>query len=149
MWREVDNKGAFIDEEFVDAGFDVGMSMYAIHHHEQYYHDSYTFRPERWIESETNPASAVQVARSCLNPFSLGPRGCIGRSLALMESRVTLARVVWAFDMKKPDGALGKVGEGKVGATDGRHRVNEFQLIDHLTSDKDGPYIQFKARSYE
>ena len=149
MWREVDNEGAFIDGEFVDAGFDVGTSMYAIHHHEQYYHDSYTFRPERWIESETNPASAVQVARSCLNPFSLGPRGCIGRSLALMESRVTLARVVWAFDMKKPDGALGKVGEGKVGATNGRHRVNEFQLIDHLTSDKDGPYIQFKARSYE
>ncbi|KAL6808086.1 cytochrome P450 [Trichoderma afarasin] len=146
MWREVDSNGAFIDGDFVSPGFDVGTSMYAIHHNEEYYPESYTYKPERWIESDNNPAKAVQTARNCLNPFSLGPRGCIGRSLALMEIRVALARVVWAFEMKKPEGALGRVGEGIPEATNGRHRVNEFQLVDHLTSDKDGPYIQFKKR---
>jgi cytochrome P450 len=148
MWREVDSKGAFINGEFIDPGFDVGTSMYAIHHNETYYPDPYVFDPDRWIESDTNPAAAVGAARACLNPFSLGPRGCIGRALALMESRVTLARVMWTFDFKKPEGDLGKVGEGRLRDRGGRHRVNEFQLVDHLTSDKDGPYIQFKKRAW-
>ena len=146
MWREVDRGGAFVNDVYVDEGFDVGTSMYAIHHNEDYYPRSYDFRPERWIQSDEFSAESVEAARRCLNPFSLGPRGCIGRALALMEIRLTLARVIWEYDLKKPDGPLGKVGEGSPNARNGRHRVNEFQLIDHLTSEKDGPYIQFKRR---
>jgi cytochrome P450 len=146
MWREVDKGGAFVNHVYVEEGFDVGTSMYAIHHNEDYYPRSYDFRPERWIKSDEFSAEAVEAARKCLNPFSLGPRGCIGRALALMEIRLTLARVIWEYDLKKPDGPLGKVGEGNPNARNGRYRVNEFQLIDHLTSEKDGPYIQFKRR---
>jgi len=33
-------------------------------------------------------------------PFSYGPRNCIGRALAYNEMRLILARVLWNFDME-------------------------------------------------
>jgi len=38
-------------------------------------------------------------------PFSLGPRGCIGRNLAQLEIRLIVARLLWNFDIEIVDGA--------------------------------------------
>lgn len=38
--------------------------------------------------------------RDVLQPFSIGPRNCIGRNLANNEMRVILARVLWNFDLE-------------------------------------------------
>lgn len=146
MWREVDKGGAVIDNNYVAAGFDVGTSMYAIHHNEAYYPNPYQFIPERWIPGPSTSVEDVEKAHSAWNPFSLGPRGCIGRGLALMEINLAIARVVWCMEFRKAKGPLGSIGEGRPGATDGRHRVNEFQLEDHLTSMKNGPMIEFRQR---
>ena len=147
MWREVDKGGAHIDGEFIPAGYDVGTSMYAIHHKELYYPDSYNFHPERWISGPDGPSQeAVELAHRAWNPFSLGPRGCVGRGLAMMELSLTLARVILRFDFRKAGGLLGQIGEGRAGATGGRHRINEFQLEDHLTGIKNGPMIEFRER---
>jgi hypothetical protein len=35
-----------------------------------------------------------------LQPFSVGPRNCIGQGLAMGEMRAILARVVWHFDFE-------------------------------------------------
>lgn len=150
MWREVDKGGAQIHGEFISASYDVGTSMYAIHHNEKYYPDSYNYRPERWIHSTNGPSQEdVDLAHSAWNPFSLGPRGCVGRGLAMMEISLTLARVVWQYDFRKAEGLLGRIGEGTAGARRGRHRINEFQLQDHLTSIKNGPMIEFRPRETE
>lgn len=134
MWREVDKGRAHIDGEFIPAGYDVGTSMYAIHHNETYYPDSYNFLSEWWILSPDRPSQeAIDLAHSAWNPFSLGPRGCVGRGLALKEISLTLARVMWRFDFRQAGGLLGRIGEG---TRRGRHRINEFQLEDHLTSTK-------------
>ncbi|KAL8792649.1 MAG: hypothetical protein Q9195_004777 [Heterodermia aff. obscurata] len=146
MWREVDLGGELIDGIHVPAGFDVGTSMYAIHHNEAYYPDPYTFIPERWIAGPENSSANVAQAQRAWNPFSVGPRGCIGRSLALTEISLTVVRLMRSMEFRKAEGTLGQVGEGRVGAKDGRHRVNEFQLVDHLTSQKDGPMLQFRKR---
>lgn len=48
------------------------------------------FEPARWTEpGRARPYSA---------PFIIGPRMCIGVNLAWMEMRVTLAKMVYAFD---------------------------------------------------
>ncbi|MCJ1251900.1 hypothetical protein MMC30_009138 [Trapelia coarctata] len=143
MWREVEPPGACIDGYLVPEGYDVGTSMYAIHHNEVYYPDSYTFTPERWLQDETNSEAAVERAYSALNPFSLGPGGCVERSLACMELSGTLAMLIWHLDFRRPQGQRGRLGEGTEGLRNGRHRVNEFQLVDHLTSLKDGPFVEF------
>lgn len=34
------------------------------------------------------------------NPFSLGPRRCLGRNLAYLEMQLVLAHLIWAFDFE-------------------------------------------------
>lgn len=147
MWREVDEGGELIDGAHVPAGLDVGTSMYAIHHNEAYYANPYTFIPERWIAGpEHSSEEDVEKAQRAWNPFSIGPRGCIGRGLALMEISLTIVRLVRSLEFRIAKGPLGRVGEGHQGANDGRDRVNEFQLEDHLTSRKNGPMLEFRKR---
>jgi cytochrome P450 len=38
-------------------------------------------------------------------PFSLGPRGCIGRNVAYMEIRLILGYLFWNFDVELADDA--------------------------------------------
>ena len=142
LWRE--SEGVVIDGKYIPAGYDVGTSIYAIHHSETYFTEPFDFIPERWIRSETVSEASIDLGHRVLNPFSLGSRGCIGRGLAYMELMDTLANVLWRMDFRMPEGSLGRIGEGGEGLGWGRHRVNEFQLEDHLTSTKDGPYVEFR-----
>lgn len=146
LWREVCEGGIVIDNQFIPAGYDVGYSIYALHHNEEYFPDSYIFKPERWIESEDNTKEAIEQSRLAFSPFSAGSRGCAGKAMAYKEISNTLAITIWYMDFRRPDGPLGLVGEGVPGSPDGRSVVGEFQLEDHLTSFQDGPYIQFRIR---
>ncbi|PYI11212.1 cytochrome P450 [Aspergillus sclerotiicarbonarius CBS 121057] len=67
------------------------------------------FIPERWLpESKNNPASPFYSDnREVVQPFSIGPRNCIGRNLAYAEMRVILARVLWNFDLELCEGSRG------------------------------------------
>jgi cytochrome P450 len=38
--------------------------------------------------------------RDVFQPFSLGPRNCIGRNLAYVEVRLILAKVLFNFDLE-------------------------------------------------
>ncbi|PWY82364.1 benzoate 4-monooxygenase cytochrome P450 [Aspergillus eucalypticola CBS 122712] len=60
------------------------------------------FIPERWLpESKNDPSSPFyHDNREILQPFSIGPRNCIGRNLAYAEMRVIFARVLWNFDIE-------------------------------------------------
>lgn len=147
LWREVTDTGAEVDGEYIPPGVDVGTCIYSIHHNPAYYPHPFTFCPERWIAKEAQLfQSDIELARSAFNPFSIGPRSCIGKGLAYVELSLVLSHVLWAFDLRLAPGELGHVGEGKVDSPFGRHRVNEFQLFDHLTSAKHGPFLKFKPR---
>ena len=56
--------------------------------------------PERWLD----PAYSSDIKKS-VQPFSLGPRGCIGKHLSYMEMRLILGRFLWNFDIVSEDGA--------------------------------------------
>jgi cytochrome P450 len=43
--------------------------------------------------------------KKAVQPFSLGPRNCIGKNLAIMEMRILIARLFWNFDVASVDGA--------------------------------------------
>ncbi|KAL9110281.1 MAG: hypothetical protein Q9227_005188 [Pyrenula ochraceoflavens] len=80
-----------------------------------------TYDPTRWLEPVTSPNSPSEKTSSnntdrllstrtlllnsrgdkisSLQPFSTGPRNCIGRNLAYNEMRLILARVLWNFDL--------------------------------------------------
>ena len=153
LWREVCGHGAVIDGRAFPAGTEVGVCIHAIHHNKDYYPEPYTFRPERWLTTTTAEGSEKTElvgdgehtrARSVFNPFSVGPRSCIGKGLANAELMLTMASVFMRFDFRTPDGPEGKIGEGAPGLGAGREREKEFQLYDHITASKNGPMVQFR-----
>lgn len=146
LWREVCPGGIVLDNEFIPEGIDVGVSLYAVHHNEALFPDSYTFKPERWIPGEGSSLKTLERARHAFNPFSLGARACAGRNMAYMELSDTLARTIWYLDFRRADGPVGSVGGGVAGARNGRDKVHEFQMHEYLTVHHEGPFLQFRAR---
>ncbi|PLB50796.1 cytochrome P450 [Aspergillus steynii IBT 23096] len=66
------------------------------------FHDLDRFVPERWLPEEMNNPSSpfYNDKRDVLQPFSFGPRNCIGKNLAYNEMRLILARILWNFDLE-------------------------------------------------
>ncbi|KAI1386003.1 isotrichodermin C-15 hydroxylase [Hypoxylon trugodes] len=152
--REVLKGGMTIDGEFIPEGVVVGTPHYSIHHNPAYYPQPFSYIPERWIVGPHKSLGGygenvvteqdVTVAQSAFCPFSIGPRGCIGKGLAYIEMMTTLARVLYLYDLRKSAGF--DPGEGNPDLEWGRRRVDEFQLIDQFTSLKDGPMVEFRKR---
>ncbi|KAH7066097.1 isotrichodermin C-15 hydroxylase [Paraphoma chrysanthemicola] len=137
--------GMTIDNDHLPAKTVVGVPMYAIHHNPDYFPSPFAFRPERWVESPTNPASSIALARKAFNPFSIGTRQCSGRVLAYMQLKLTLAHLLWRFDIREAEGERGRGGGGKEMGV-GREREDEFQMRDALGFGRDGPMVEVRAR---
>jgi cytochrome P450 len=56
------------------------------------------FLPERWLPSSPFPNDI----KAAFQPFSVGPRSCIGKILAYAEMRLILARLLWNFNLESP-----------------------------------------------
>lgn len=150
--REVQAGGMTIGGEHIPAGTVVGTPHYTIHHNAEYYPQPFRYEPERWlVGAECAATGRVTVeddlhrAQSAFCPFSVGPRGCIGKGLAYVEMSVTIARTLFLYDMRKAVG-IADPGEGHPSNEYGRHRVGEFQLSDTFTSVKDGAMVEFRRR---
>jgi len=148
--REVLPGGIDIDGETIPVGTVVGAPHYAIHHNEAYYSQPFTYTPERWIRGAMNPLTGretseeeVVKAQSSFCPFSIGPRGCIGKGLAYVEMTMALARTLYLYDMRKAVGIVDP-GEGRPDLEWGRHRAEELQLVDTFTSAKKGIMVEFR-----
>ncbi|KAH9238481.1 hypothetical protein K456DRAFT_1746559 [Colletotrichum gloeosporioides 23] len=99
LTRVVKPGGDYICETYVPGGTRVMVSQWSIYRNEKYFAQPTTFIPERWL----GDPRFEKDDRSALQPFSFGPRNCIGRNLAYSEMRVILARVIWNFDLKVAD----------------------------------------------
>ncbi|KAH8811274.1 cytochrome P450 [Xylogone sp. PMI_703] len=97
--RNTPPQGDTISGYFIPGGARVIANHYASTHSAQNWKDPDSFVPERWLG---DPRYAGD-ARGASQPFSMGPRNCIGRNLAYAEMRVILARVIWNFDMELAD----------------------------------------------
>lgn len=144
MWREAEAGGAYVDGEFIPAGYDIGTCIYALHHNEACFGNSFSFAPDRWLS--TGPGAGLKTTHDAYSPFSVGPRACIGRSLALVEVSIALARVMWSMDFRMDDEDMGALEAGSLSATNGRDKSREYQLYSHLTSYSQGPMLAFRRR---
>ncbi|KAK5702998.1 hypothetical protein LTR97_003944 [Elasticomyces elasticus] len=144
--REVMKGGIVIDGQFVPEGIVVGVSAYVVHHDGEAFPEPWSFRPERWIEAGGGSKEDVSLAREAMCPFSLGKRGCIGKRLAYVEIRITIASLLWSYDLEEAKSA-GQDGGGSSNLEEGRRRRDEFQLFDCFGSDRAGPVLRFRWRS--
>lgn len=134
--------GLTIDGHHIPQGTVVGVPTYPLHHDPTYFPDPWSFRPERWLESESDPESIAR-AKKAFVPFQMGTRQCSGRAIAYLEMRLTLAHVLFRYDIRLSPENKG-LGGGGPHLEEGRHRVDEFQLLDAFGFGRDGPMIEVK-----
>lgn len=99
MPRRVPEGGETIDGRFVAAGTTVGVNHLSCYRSSCNFDDARRFRPERWLRtSGKHPCADDNFG--AFQPFSFGPRSCLGKNLARAEMSLLLARVLWRFDLE-------------------------------------------------
>lgn len=94
----VTNHAMDIDSRLVPRGTRVAVQQWTAHRSESNFHDAERFLPERWLANAD--ARFASDKRNAVNPFSFGPRNCLGKALAYAEMYSIMARVVYNFDME-------------------------------------------------
>jgi len=92
--------GLTVGEHFFPEGTVLSVPTFTIHRDKAVWgEDVEAFRPERWFEQDK---TAIQKT---FNPFSFGPRSCVGRNLANMELLIIIASVLRRFEfvLQEPD----------------------------------------------
>lgn len=88
--------GRVVDGVHVPAGADVMSVAYVVHRDPELYGpDPEAFRPERWLVGEGDEEARERVARmeGANFAFGMGPRICLGKELALLETYKVVAEV--------------------------------------------------------
>ncbi|KAI9046668.1 hypothetical protein LZ554_009409 [Drepanopeziza brunnea f. sp. 'monogermtubi'] len=102
--------GFAVDGEWIPRGTEIYTSAWTVTHNPQIFRDPMKFDPSRWMMS----SEKVTALKEASQPFSLGPRGCLGRNFALMELNLILAKMGWKYDLELMDPELDWEGESKV-----------------------------------
>ncbi|KAI5919545.1 averantin oxidoreductase [Camillea tinctor] len=105
--RVVPAGGATVDGEYLPAGSIVSIPIYAIANSALNWAEPERFAPERWLLSEEKDGGRGSAdprfandRREASQPFSFGPRNCIGRNLAYVEMKLIIAKLLWHFDLE-------------------------------------------------
>ncbi|KAF1987323.1 cytochrome P450 [Aulographum hederae CBS 113979] len=107
--RAIQKSGDNIDGNFIPGGTAVSVSSWCAHHSKDNFKDPDSFIPERWLSEEYQGDQKLAS-----RPFSLGPRGCIGKDLSYVEMRLVLTRMIWNFDIVNADDANEWDAEGNM-----------------------------------
>lgn len=99
LTRTVPASGDTVAGEFLPGGVTVSCHSWAATHSPLNFARPDEFLPERWLG---DPAFAGDN-HEATQPFSLGPRGCIGKHLTYLELRLILANLLWHFDLERAD----------------------------------------------
>ncbi|CAG8959926.1 hypothetical protein HYFRA_00012643 [Hymenoscyphus fraxineus] len=93
--RNAPPEGAVVDGISIPGGTIVSTSPCAASMSPKNFHNPTEFIPERWLgENKDDILEATQ-------PFSLGKRGCIGRNMAWLELHITLARLIFRYEIER------------------------------------------------
>lgn len=93
--RIVPSSGAIVCGKHVPAGTSVSVTHIAAYHAEKNFHLADQFIPERWMGDPRFESDK----KSVLQPFSYGPRNCLGKNLAYHEMRLAMTKVLYNFDL--------------------------------------------------
>ncbi|KAI0458821.1 averantin oxidoreductase [Xylaria acuta] len=95
--RIIPSGGALVNGEFLPAGTSVSIPIYAISNSPLNWTQPEAFIPERWTGED---ARFANDKRESSQPFSYGPRNCLGRNIAYAEMKLVMARLIWHFDIE-------------------------------------------------
>ncbi|KAJ5974338.1 hypothetical protein N7481_011548 [Penicillium waksmanii] len=96
LCRIVPKGGALVDGHYVSEGTKVAFHHYASYRSASNFALPDEFIPDRWLGTD---ARFNGDSKDVLQPFSYGPRGCLGKGLAYAEIRLILCKLLWHFDI--------------------------------------------------
>ena len=70
----------------------IGIAIYALHRHPDWWQDPETFDPDRFEPNRSKGRHSYSYI-----PFAAGPRACIGASMAMLEIQLVLAQIIQRF----------------------------------------------------
>ncbi|CAG9945194.1 unnamed protein product [Clonostachys rosea f. rosea IK726] len=97
--RLVPAEGAEICGHKLPGGTEVGINPWVLHRDPEVFTDPDSFRPERWLPTETNEAH-LRAMNRCFFTFGHGAHTCSGRWISLMEIKKIVPTLLINFDMK-------------------------------------------------
>ncbi|KAH7926174.1 cytochrome P450 [Leucogyrophana mollusca] len=101
--RITPSEGAMLDGEFIPGNTVVSVPAYTQQlDPSNFWPRTREFVPERWLPGGLGADSRTEP--SAIMSFSFGPFGCLGRTLAIQELRIVVARLSLCFDIYSPDG---------------------------------------------
>ncbi|KAK4159214.1 cytochrome P450 [Cladorrhinum sp. PSN259] len=141
--RQVLPGGITIQGEHYPEGTIVASSHFITTHSTDIWgEDASEFNPDRWA---TGDKHQLQRMRGAYHPFLSGPGNCAGKSLAMSEMYMTVARTLWLFDVRRLPGS-NKGGGGSKSLYGPAKSKNHFNLFDAFVALKEGPEVQFRRR---
>ncbi|KAF2869677.1 isotrichodermin C-15 hydroxylase [Massariosphaeria phaeospora] len=103
--RKVPVGGDTVCGYWLPGGTSVSIQAWTLNRDPTYFHCASSFRPERWLPAARDPSSPYfHDNRQAVQPFSVGPRNCMGQHLAWAEMRLILAKLLWTFDVAAIEG---------------------------------------------
>lgn len=168
--RVVGEGGLRAAGEDVAAGLWVSVPHFTLFRNAKYFRRPHEYIPGRWIVETPDgqppangddndiqgghggaaarggggyTAEEVKLAQTAFQPFSIGPRHCIARSLALREMTFILARIFYLFDVEPASENSGR-WEGSLPGIDSGHFIHE--QWDVFTSLERGPSLKIKRK---
>jgi cytochrome P450 len=93
-----ESPGEYVDGNFIPKGTIVSTDMFLMARDPRNFAEPDVFKPERWLNKDDPVIESMKGFN-----FSVGPRMCIGITLAYMEMRIVLAKLVFAFDWELAD----------------------------------------------
>ncbi|KAJ0414382.1 cytochrome P450 [Aspergillus carlsbadensis] len=110
LQRKTPPEGIVIDGVHIPGNVSILCPLYAIGRSELAYARPTEFIPERWYK-----VPELVKEKAAFMPFSAGEFNCVGRPLALMNLRTTIARLVMEFDIQFAAGEDGSrfLGDAK------------------------------------
>jgi len=123
--RFVQKGGSIISGEHIPEGTHVSIPQYTTYRLNFTHPDS--FHPERFLPNP--PAEFASDVRGAHNPFSYGPRNCLGKNMAYHEMRLVLVKLLFNFEFKLTEGMDGWAErQGSYGIWEKRPLVVEVRL---------------------
>ncbi|KAF9882768.1 hypothetical protein FE257_005303 [Aspergillus nanangensis] len=92
--RIVPDEGLVVCGEHMPGKTALSVNHWATYHDAENFKRPNEFIPERWFSDEFATDN-----KAALQPFSFGPRNCLGKNLAYHELRIILAKVLYHFDL--------------------------------------------------
>ncbi|OOQ91423.1 Tryprostatin B 6-hydroxylase [Penicillium brasilianum] len=97
--RKTPPEGLHVKDILIPGNMTVYSPQWSMGRSQAAYVDPLSFIPERWYKD-----TDLLKVKSAFAPFSIGSYSCIGKPLAMMNIRTTVARLIMTFDVRFPQG---------------------------------------------